>query len=212
MHSRWFRAGPPGDRLIPRSVRYVVSAVPHTFRANVTLVAPQQTVEFACPRRPILFRQARVGKNGREFTLYKFRSMFDGAETQIEELRTQNEARGPLFKMRADPRRTRIGKLLRKTSLDELPQLYNVLRGDMSLVGPRPPLPCEVSCYQPWQMKRLEVTPGLTGLPQVSGRSNLTFDEMAFLDLYYIENWSPVMDAMILLRTIPQVMFGNGAF
>ena len=161
---------------------------------------------------PVLFRQTRVGKDGREFSMYKFRSMHADAEQKLSELEAQNEAAGPLFKIREDPRRTRVGKFLRKTSLDELPQLYNVLRGDMSLVGPRPPLPREVAQYQPWQRKRLEVAPGITGLPQVSGRSNLSFDEMYFLDLYYIQNWSPALDVMILLRTIPHVLFGEGAY
>lgn len=161
---------------------------------------------------PILFRQTRVGKGGREFEMFKFRSMYIDAENRKAELEKYNEAKGPLFKIREDPRRTRFGRFLRRTSLDEFPQLYNVLSGDMSLVGPRPPLPHEVSKYQPWHRRRLEVSPGITGLPQVSGRSHLTFDEMAFLDLYYIQNWSPAMDIMILLRTIPQVLFGDGAF
>lgn len=163
-------------------------------------------------RGPVLFKQTRVGKAGRPFTIYKFRSMYADAESQLPELEDLNEAVGPLFKIRDDPRRTRVGKWLRRTSLDELPQLFNVLRGDMSLVGPRPPLPREVEHYQPWHRKRLEVAPGMTGLPQVSGRSNLTFDEMAFLDLYYIQNWSPALDLMILLRTIPRVLFGDGAY
>lgn len=161
---------------------------------------------------PVLFRQVRVGKGEREFVMYKFRSMREGAEEELEKLEAQNEAAGPLFKIRQDPRCTRVGRFLRRTSLDELPQLYNVLRGEMSLVGPRPPLPREVARYQPWHRIRLEVAPGMTGLPQVSGRSNLTFDEMAFLDLYYIQNWSPALDILILLRTIPQVLFSNGAY
>ena len=161
---------------------------------------------------PVLFRQARIGKNGREFSIYKFRSMEKDAEERLPELQNLNEAEGPLFKIREDPRRTRVGRWLRKTSLDELPQLYNVLSGEMSLVGPRPHLPEEILRYQPWHRKRLEVVPGLTGLPQVSGRSNLSFDETAFLDLYYIQNWSLSLDIMILLRTVPHVLFGDGAF
>ena len=161
---------------------------------------------------PIIFRQTRIGKNGREFDMYKFRSMQQDAEEKLAELEAHNEAQGPLFKMREDPRRTRVGKWLRKTSLDELPQLYNILRGEMSLVGPRPHLPDEISRYQPWHRKRLEVAPGLTGLPQVSGRSNLSFDETAFLDLYYIQNWSLSLDIMILLRTVPRALSGDGAF
>ncbi|MBE7557114.1 MAG: undecaprenyl-phosphate glucose phosphotransferase [Anaerolineales bacterium] len=161
---------------------------------------------------PVLFRQERVGRNGRCFTVYKFRSMVEGAEEQQEALQELNEADGPLFKIRDDPRMTHVGKLLRKFSLDELPQLYNVLRGEMSLIGPRPPLPAEVKQYQEWHKRRLEVAPGLTGLSQISGRSQLSFDETALLDIYYIENWSLGLDTKILLQTIPRVIFGNGAY
>ncbi|MCL4301698.1 MAG: undecaprenyl-phosphate glucose phosphotransferase [Anaerolineae bacterium] len=161
---------------------------------------------------PVLFRQERVGRNGRCFTVYKFRSMVEGAEEQQEALQELNEADGPLFKIRDDPRMTHVGKLLRKFSLDELPQLYNILRGEMSLIGPRPPLPAEVKQYQEWHKRRLEVAPGLTGLSQISGRSQLTFDETALLDIYYIENWSLGLDTKILLQTIPRVIFGNGAY
>lgn len=161
---------------------------------------------------PALFRQLRVGKGGRQFWCYKFRSMHQGAENDLEQLKAYNEADGPLFKMRNDPRQTRVGRWLRRTSLDELPQFYNVLRGEMSLVGPRPPLPSEVAQYEAWQMRRLEVAPGITGMWQVSGRSNLTFDEMCLLDIYYIENWSPSLDLKILLQTVPEVFTGSGAF
>jgi exopolysaccharide biosynthesis polyprenyl glycosylphosphotransferase len=161
---------------------------------------------------PVLFRQARVGKAGRPFTLYKFRSMAVGAEEQKELLRNLNEADGPLFKIKADPRVTRLGRFLRRLSLDELPQFYNVLRGDMSIIGPRPALAEEVAQYQPWHMRRLEIAPGITGLWQVSGRSELPFDEMALLDIYYVEQWSPALDLKILLRTIPTVLFGDGAY
>lgn len=161
---------------------------------------------------PVLFRQERVGRNGRCFTVFKFRSMIEGAEEQQEALQKFNEAEGPLFKIRDDPRMTYVGKLLRKLSLDELPQLYNVLRGEMSLIGPRPPLPAEVKQYQEWHKRRLEVAPGMTGLSQISGRSALTFDETALLDIYYIENWSLGLDTKILLQTIPRVIFGNGAY
>ena len=161
---------------------------------------------------PILFRQVRVGKNGKHFVLYKFRSMREGAEQEQEQLADRNEASGPLFKIREDPRQTRIGKLIRRLSIDELPQLYNVLRGEMSLVGPRPPVPKEVDAYLEWHKKRLEISPGMTGLWQVSGRSDLTFDEMVLLDIYYIENWSPALDTIITLRTIPRVLFGDGAY
>jgi lipopolysaccharide/colanic/teichoic acid biosynthesis glycosyltransferase len=134
------------------------------------------------------------------------------AEEQLNELRERNEAAGPLFKMKDDPRRTRIGRFIRRTSLDELPQLINVLRGDMSMVGPRPGLASEVAQYQDWHRKRLEALPGITGLWQVSGRSELTFDEMVMLDIYYAENWSLGMDLRILVRTVPQLFFGDGAY
>jgi exopolysaccharide biosynthesis polyprenyl glycosylphosphotransferase len=160
----------------------------------------------------VLFQQERVGRNGRRFTVYKFRSMIEGAEEQQEALQNLNEAEGPLFKIRDDPRTTRVGKLLRKLSLDELPQFYNVLRGEMSLIGPRPPLPAEVKQYQEWHKRRLEVSPGITGLSQISGRSELSFDETALLDIYYVENWSLGLDTKIMLQTIPRVIFGNGAY
>jgi lipopolysaccharide/colanic/teichoic acid biosynthesis glycosyltransferase len=138
--------------------------------------------------------------------------MREGAEGELEQLSERNEADGPIFKIRADPRLTRVGRFLRQTSLDELPQLWNVLRGEMSLVGPRPPIPAEVSRYMEWHKKRLEARPGMTGLWQVSGRSTLSFDEMVLLDVYYIENWSLWLDFKVMLRTIPQVLFGDGAF
>ncbi len=161
---------------------------------------------------PVFFKQVRVGKGGRQFALYKFRSMREGAEKEQEKLADLNEAIGPIFKMRDDPRLTRLGKILRRISLDELPQLYNVLRGEMSLVGPRPPLPSEVEQYQEWHKRRLDASPGMTGLWQVSGRSGLSFDEMVLLDIYYIENWSPALDSMIFLRTIPRAILGDGAY
>ena len=161
---------------------------------------------------PAVFRQTRVGAGRKTFECYKFRSMREGAEEEMEQLRELNEADGPIFKIRDDPRLTRVGRFLRHTSLDELPQLWNVLRGEMSLVGPRPPLPVEVTRYMEWHKRRLEVRPGMTGLWQVSGRSHLSFDEMVLLDVYYIENWSLWLDLKILLRTIPAVLSGGGAY
>jgi exopolysaccharide biosynthesis polyprenyl glycosylphosphotransferase len=161
---------------------------------------------------PALFRQQRVGRGGRAFRLLKIRSMIDRADFLQATLGSRNEACGPIFKMREDPRMTRLGRVLRRTSLDEIPQLYNVLVGDMSLVGPRPPTPSEVKRYEPWHYRRLEVVPGLTGLAQVSGRSDLSFDEVVRLDSYYIDHWSLKLDAMILLRTIPRVLARRGAY
>src|SRR5581483_3470349 len=161
---------------------------------------------------PIIFVQQRVGRGGNVFTAYKFRTMRLGADEEKENFKHLNEATGPLFKIRNDPRRTPVGGWLRRTSFDELPQLWNVLRGDMSLVGPRPPLSNEVAEYEDWHKRRLEVAPGMTGLWQVSGRSELTFDEMVMLDLYYIENWSPWLDLWILLKTIPALLTARGAY
>jgi len=161
---------------------------------------------------PILYVQKRMGKDGRIFDFYKFRTMVQGADRRLEEVRPYNEADGAIFKMRNDPRLTPVGKFLRRFSFDELPQLFNVLKRDMSLVGPRPPIPQEVERYQDWHRKRLDVIPGMTGLWQVSGRSNLTFDEMVKLDLFYIENWSLAFDIKILLMTIKAVISGTGAY
>jgi len=161
---------------------------------------------------PVLFRQTRVGKDGMPFTLYKYRSMKQDAEKELALLWDRNEATGPIFKIRDDPRMTRAGKWIRRASLDEFPQLINVVKGEMSLVGPRPPLATEVEKYEDWHLKRLDVSPGITGLWQVSGRSEIPFDEMVMLDVYYIENWSLGLDLTILLRTIPAVLIGGGAF
>ena len=161
---------------------------------------------------PILFTQKRVGTNGRHFTMYKFRTMVVNAEQIKAELTEYNEADGPIFKIRHDPRHTRVGRWLRRTSLDELPQLWNILRGEMSWVGPRPATPNEVALYAPWHLRRLEAKPGLTGLWQVSGRSDTTFEEMVRLDIYYVEHWSLLMDLRIVLQTIPTVLLGRGAY
>ena len=161
---------------------------------------------------PVFFKQVRIGRGGKPFVCYKFRSMRDGADAELEGLTGFNEATGPLFKMKNDPRLTRMGRFFRRTSLDEFPQLINVLRGEMSLVGPRPPLPREVDQYEEWHRKRLEVAPGMSGLWQVSGRSLLTFDEMVMLDLFYIENWSLGLDLEIMLRTVPAVLLADGAY
>jgi exopolysaccharide biosynthesis polyprenyl glycosylphosphotransferase len=160
---------------------------------------------------PILFRQLRCGLNGRRFTLYKFRTMVADAETRRAELLHLNEMDGPVFKVTNDPRVTPWGRLLRKFSFDELPQLWNVLKGDMSLVGPRPPIPEEVSRYEPWQRRRLSMKPGLTCLWQIRGRNRVDFARWMELDLEYIDSWSLLLDLKILARTIPAVMTGRGA-
>ena len=162
---------------------------------------------------PIIFRQQRSGKNGRPFTMYKFRSMSTDAEMRLAELQQQNEMSGPVFKVGNDPRVTSFGRWLRKTSIDELPQLINVLQGSMSLVGPRPLPLYEVEKFEnSAQRRRLSVKPGLTCLWQISGRNNVTdFDDWVRLDLAYIDNWSIWLDIKILARTVPAVLFGLGA-
>jgi exopolysaccharide biosynthesis polyprenyl glycosylphosphotransferase len=161
---------------------------------------------------PVIFRQTRVGLNGRLFDMLKFRSMVDGAESDLDELKASNEMRGPAFKLRNDPRVTPFGRFLRRFSLDELPQLWNVFVGDMSLVGPRPPIPGEVSLYERRSRRRLSMRPGLTCTWQVSGRNEICdFDTWVKLDLDYIDNWSLLGDFMLLVRTIPAVLFGIGA-
>ncbi len=161
---------------------------------------------------PVMYRQRRVGRDGKSFEMLKFRSMHEGADNMVELLHERNEASGPLFKIRKDPRITRVGRFLRRFSLDELPQLFNVLRGDMSLVGPRPPLPSEVEKYEAQQLARLQVLPGMTGLWQVSGRSEVPFNDMIRLDLHYVRNWSFGLDLEIMLRTIPAVVSKRGAY
>ncbi len=161
---------------------------------------------------PVLFRQVRVGQGGKEFAVYKFRSMVAGAARMQQKLAGHNETDGLMFKMRQDPRITRVGRILRKWSLDELPQLFNVLRGQMSLVGPRPPLPAEVARYSGDVRRRLLVKPGMTGLWQISGRSDLTWDDGIRLDLYYVENWSLATDLSILWKTVGAVLRGRGAY
>jgi exopolysaccharide biosynthesis polyprenyl glycosylphosphotransferase len=163
-------------------------------------------------RGPAIFRQERVGKNGRPFVLYKFRTMAVDAEAWLADLRQLNESDGQLFKIRDDPRVTPVGRWLRRFSLDEIPQLVNVVKGDMSLVGPRPPLAGEVAGYPADMLRRLVVKPGLTGLWQVSGRADLSWEESIRLDLTYVENWSLAMDLAILARTLTAVVRSSGAY
>jgi exopolysaccharide biosynthesis polyprenyl glycosylphosphotransferase len=159
---------------------------------------------------PVFFLQKRMGLNGRRFLCYKFRTMVVNAEQLKESLMSQNEQEGPVFKIKNDPRVTSIGRFLRKTSLDELPQLINVLKGDMSLVGPRPPIPSEVKQYKRWQTRRLSMKPGITCIWQVSGRNNIPFEQWMKLDMQYIDNWSLKLDLVILLKTVKVVFIGDG--
>jgi exopolysaccharide biosynthesis polyprenyl glycosylphosphotransferase len=161
---------------------------------------------------PVFFRQTRVGRDGRRFNMVKFRTMVVDAEQRRADLKHRNEADGLLFKLRTDPRVTRTGRLLRRYSIDELPQILNVLRGEMSMVGPRPPLPDEVDLYEGHVNRRLLVKPGITGLWQVSGRSDLPWDEAVRLDLYYVDHWSPTMDITIMAKTFSAVLRGDGAY
>ena len=161
---------------------------------------------------PALFRQRRCSRNGSEFQMLKFRSMVQDAEDDLAGLRDRNEGSGVLFKLRDDPRVTRVGRTLRKYSLDELPQFWNVLVGDMSIVGPRPPLVSEVACYEGMVRRRLYIKPGMTGLWQISGRSDLSWEESVRLDLYYVENWSLTGDLMIMWRTAKSLVKPKGAY
>lgn len=196
--------------LLKRLFDVVVSLSGLLFISPV-LLATTAAIKLDSPG-PVIFKQKRVGKNGNLFDFYKFRSMVVNAEELRAELAAANEADGPVFKIREDPRMTRVGRFIRKYSIDELPQLLNVIKGDMSLVGPRPPLPNEVEEYGNIEWRRLEVVPGITGLWQVSGRSEISFKKWMELDVYYIEHWSFWLDLKILLQTIPVVLLGKGAY
>jgi len=201
--------GSPWQLFIKRATDFAVCLIALIILAPVLLLTAL-AIKLSSPG-PIFFKQERNGMNGRKFTLLKFRSMVVGAEKMQEELLALNEMDGPVFKIKNDPRITRIGSFLRKTSLDELPQLINVLKGDMSLVGPRPPIPGEVSNYETWQRRRLSMRPGITCFWQISGRNEIGFENWMKLDLEYIDNWSLWLDFKILLKTIPVVLFGTGA-
>jgi len=179
--------------------------------AAFPLMAMIAAVVVLTSRGGAIYAQTRIGHGGRAFTCYKFRTMVRGAERMKPALEDCNIARGPLFKMRADPRCTAIGAVLRKTSLDELPQLWNVVRGEMSLVGPRPPLPAEVALYEPHHFARLTVVPGMTGLWQVTARKRHDFADMVVLDAEYAATLSPWTDLRILLKTLPTVLRGDGS-
>ena len=199
-----------GKHVLKRALDVAASAIALLLLAPLLLVIA--VVVYRDSPGPVIFRQERVGRAGKTFSMLKFRSMVATAESDLETLLDQNEGSGALFKMRADPRVTRVGRVLRKYSLDELPQLLNILRGDMSLVGPRPPLPSEVETYGDRVHRRLYIKPGLTGMWQVNGRSNLDWDESVRLDLYYVENWSIVGDLVIIWRTFKVLVNPVGAY
>jgi exopolysaccharide biosynthesis polyprenyl glycosylphosphotransferase len=199
-----------GKHVVKRVFDFVVAA------AALVALAPVFAVIAIIITRddggPVFFRQERVGRNGRTFPMYKFRSMTLDAEARLAELEALNEGNGVLFKLRDDPRVTRPGRILRRYSLDELPQLWNILMGHMSLVGPRPPLPSEVERYEDHVLRRLYIKPGLTGMWQINGRSDLSWQDSVRLDLYYVENWSLTGDLLILWRTVRIVLRPMGAY
>lgn len=170
------------------------------------------SIKISEPKAPVFFKQIRAGKEGQEFEMYKFRTMQVNAEKKLAELLQYNEIEGAMFKMKKDPRITKIGGFLRKTSLDEFPQLVNVLKGEMSLIGPRPPLPREVEKYSAYDSQRLTIMPGCTGLWQVSGRNELTFNQMVELDLSYIQNLSFILDLKILIKTFFVILVPKNAY
>lgn len=203
----------PNDHLMSIVVKSLFDRI--AAAAGLVLLSPLLIVVAVMirlgSRGPAIFRQERSGRDGQPFRIYKFRTMVVDAESQLDRLQSRNEGAGPLFKLRDDPRVTRLGRLLRRTSIDELPQLINVLRGEMSLVGPRPALPAETAQYNEWAWRRLHVLPGLTGLWQVSGRSALSWEDSVRVDLQYVNNWNLRLDASILLRTVRAVLVRDGA-
>ncbi|MDR4219047.1 sugar transferase [Priestia megaterium] len=197
--------------IIKRMIDIIGASIGIVFLSIIFLIV-SIAIKVEDPKGPIFFSQVRVGKNGKKFKMYKFRSMVTDAEEKLEQLLQYNETTGAMFKMKHDPRVTKIGRFVRKTSIDELPQLLNVLKGEMSLVGPRPPLPREVDLYTKYDKQRLLVTPGCTGLWQISGRSNIGFKQMVELDLFYIEHKSLLLDMKIILKTCFLFLGSKGAF
>ena len=203
-----------GASLLQLVLKRVIDVVASLF--FIVLFAPVMlftavAVKLTSPG-PVLFIQDRVGKDGRTFRFAKFRSMYDSSHEEKENLLDLNEATGPVFKMRHDPRITPVGQAIRKLSIDELPQFFHVITGDMSLVGPRPPLPEEVALYGEWERQRLLTKPGITCIWQVSGRSDIDFNTWVAMDIEYITTWSPKLDFSILLKTIPAALSGRGAY
>jgi lipopolysaccharide/colanic/teichoic acid biosynthesis glycosyltransferase len=205
------------DRMVPQSWHKAKRAVDIAIAlTGLTLSAPILAVSsiaivLSSPGSPF-FTQERVGLYGRRFTMFKLRTMKHNSHDQQHAMRDTNEVSGPVFKMKSDPRVFPVGRMLRKLSIDELPNLLNVLSGEMSIVGPRPPLPSEVEKYDDFALRRLRAKPGITCVWQISGRSNVDFDEWMRLDHLYLDNWSPAYDTKILLSTIPAVLFGKGAY
>jgi exopolysaccharide biosynthesis polyprenyl glycosylphosphotransferase len=196
--------------LAKRSFDIVVSTIVLVITSPIVALAA--LVIKLNDRGPVFFRQERVGKGGTPFLMVKMRTMVPDAEARLPELEALNEGSGPMFKMKRDPRVTRVGRILRKLSIDELPQCWNVLKGDMSMVGPRPALPREVGQWRPEVRERLRVKPGITGMWQVSGRSDSSFDDYVRLDLYYVDNWNLVYDLAIIAKTIPAILHTSGAY
>lgn len=206
----WVREDPLGYALIKRAFDLFVGCVIVVLLLPV-IPAIAIMIKLDSPG-PVFFKQDRVGRFGRVFKFYKFRSMFRGSENRKSEVESLNEQEGPIFKIRSDPRVTSVGRFLRQSSLDEIPQILNVLKGDMSLVGPRPHIPSEVEQYEGWQRARLRVKPGITCLWQISGRSQISFDEWMQLDIRYVRERSVLADLRILIKTIPAVMARRGAY
>lgn len=194
--------------LISKRAIDIIGALLGLIVLSVVFLVVAIAIKLEDPKGPVFFGQTRVGKNEKEFKMYKFRSMITDAESRLQDLLKHNETTGAMFKMKNDPRVTKIGRFIRKTSIDELPQLWNVLKGDMSLVGPRPPLPREVAEYTTYDKQRLLIQPGCTGLWQVSGRSNIGFREMVHLDIKYAEQRNFIYDMKIILKTV-SLLFGS---
>lgn len=210
------RASRTAERVVPRSWPVikrgidVLVSIAVLVATSPILAAAMVGIVLVTGGSP-LFMQERVGQNGRRFCMFKLRTMVNGAHLLHEQMQPYNEVDGPAFKMRSDPRLHALGAFLRRTSIDELPNFFNVLRGEMAAVGPRPPLPSEVDNYDEYARRRLTVKPGVTCLWQISGRSELTFDQWMALDNAYIDSWSPALDLVIIARTIPAVCRGVGA-